>query len=385
MQKFDVCIIGAGAGGLFLASKIENKSVLVLEKSEKVGKKILASGNGRCNLSNTNISEKFYTGDNIESFLCLEESKKVVPYFESLGLEVHSDEEGRIYPKSNLATSVLDVLRLKIEHKQNVHIKVQEEVLSICQNKGGYIVKTNNSEYFANNVVIATGGGVYLQKNFNLETEKFEPALCSLKTEKNKGLLGVRVSPIKATLKHGKSEFSEVGEVLFKESAISGICIFNLSLYYKQYKPAEIVLDLLPNISLQSLKNNLKARRNKFIDYTLNEFFTGLFHKNLAQNILEKSELSGKLKIEKLTQKDFEKLAHTIKNYTLKVVGKESNNQIHSGGVKLNSLTQNLESKNHKGLFVLGENLNVQGICGGFNLHWAFLTANIIAKEINKL
>ena len=123
MNNFDVIIIGGGAGGLFLASQIENKRVLVLEKAEKIGKKILATGNGRCNLSNTNISAKFYTGDNIESFLCLEESKQVVPYFESLGLEVYSDEEGRIYPKSNLATSVLDVLRLNLSGKKNIQIK----------------------------------------------------------------------------------------------------------------------------------------------------------------------------------------------------------------------------------------------------------------------
>ena len=384
MNKFDVIIIGGGAGGLFLASKIENKSVLVLEKAEKVGKKILATGNGRCNLSNFNISENFYTGDNIKSFLCLEESKQVVPYFESLGLEVYSDEEGRIYPKSNLATSVLDVLRLKLSSKQNVQIKVQEEVLSIDPNKNGYTVKTGGGEFFAKAVVVAVGGGVNLLKNFDLKSEKFEPALCSLKTPKNKGLLGVRVSPIKATLKQGKEEHTEVGEVLFKENAISGICVFNLSLYYNSKKPAEVVLDLIPNESEKELLRKLTTRRNLLKKYEVVEFFTGLFHKNLAQNIFEKSKINIKQKVENLTKKDLEGLAHTIKNYSLKIDGKENNNQIFKGGVMLTELTNNLECKNYKGLFVLGENVNVQGVCGGYNLHWAFLTAGVIANKLNE-
>ena len=384
MNNFDVIIIGGGAGGLFLASQVENKSVLVLEKTEKVGKKILASGNGRCNLSNTNINKKFYTGDDITCFLNRQESQEVVPYFESLGLEVYADEEGRIYPKSNVASSVLDVLRLDLESTTNVQIKVQEEVISVVQNKGGYLVKTNNAEYFAKAVVMAVGGGVNLIKNFDLETEKFEPVLCSLKTDKNKGLLGVRVNPVKATLKQGTSEIVEHGEVLFKENAISGICIFNLSLYYNQKQKASVVLDLLPNESETNLINKLESRKNIFKQNTLSEFFTGFFHKNLAQNIVEKSGLNIKQNVSALSHEDLQKLAHTIKSYTLNVCGKESNNQIHSGGVKLNCLTENLESKKHKGLFILGENLNVQGICGGYNLHWAFLTASIIAKHLNK-
>lgn len=384
MKNFEIIIIGGGASGLFFASHINNKSVLILEKADKIGKKILATGNGRCNLSNTNINNQFYVGDDISPFLSLKESKNILPYFNNLGLTTYSDSEGRIYPTSNMASSVLDVLRLNIENKSNITINTNEEVVKIEQQNDGYIITTLKEKYFSKYVVFAACSNTTLLDNFNLEKAPFCPALCSFKTSKNKGLNGVKVSGVKVKLIQDNTEFIESGEVLFKDNALSGICVFNLSLHYLLNSEAQLVIDLAPNLSLIDLKNYLSTRKENLQNYKMDNFFTGFFHKNLSLNILEKASILPSEKISELTEKQLDKLSYTIKNYSLKVIGLENNNQIYKGGIYIKNLTNNLECKNYKNLFILGEALNVQGICGGYNLHWAFLSALIAANYINK-
>lgn len=384
MQNFDVIVIGGGSSGLFFATKIENKSVLILEKQEKVGKKILVSGNGRCNLSNKNIEPKFYTGEDISNFINSNESKNVVPYFESLGLLTYSDNEGRIYPVSNYSASVLDVLKLKLKSKKNVTIKVQEEVLEIKPHEHGFVVKTNTNEYITKNLVYALGGGNNLLRQMGYKTQKITPALCALKTPIENSLFGVKIKNALVKLKQGNNEFFEQGEVLFKENAISGICIFNLSLFYDETKKATLYIDLLNSFNEKELFNQFLNRKNNLNFAKMADFFTGVLHKSLALSILEKCEILYTQNVKDLTINQIKSLVAVIKNYELKIVGKDVNNQIHSGGLKLNDFDENLESKKHKGLYVLGEALNVQGICGGYNLHWAFLSASIAAKAINE-
>lgn len=380
-MDFDVILIGGGASALMCCLNINNKSVCILEQDDRIGKKILVTGNGRCNLTNTNINSNAYVGDDISLFLGSKDSEELLKDFNELGLETYADEEGRVYPKSNYAQSVLDVLRLNIINKNNITVKTNSKVLEIKKQNQEYLVKTNGETLKSRYVVICAGG------NFNfsgikLDVADFTPALCSLKTRENTGLNGVRVTA-KATLYQNGKKYVEQGEVLFKEDAISGICIFNLSLFYKDNATTKILLDFMPELSHEEVIHKITSRVDNFKNFCVKDLFVGVFHKALAENILKLSKVDTKKQVGSLNSKEIENIAKTIKEYEIKATGKENNNQIYLGGVKLDGLTQNLESKTNSGLFVAGEACNVGAKCGGFNLHWAFLSGKIIGKYIN--
>lgn len=366
-------IIGGGASGLMLASILKrnnaNIEIVILEKLDHPGKKILLTGNGKCNLSNKNIFDNCYNNDfgfNISSIFNVEK------YFNELGLITTNDSEGRIYPYSFTATSVLNIL---LESLNDVEIKCNSNVIKVIKEGNSYIVKTDKNESFlADYVVLATGGKTYYKENnsylissmLSHRITQLRPTLTSLKVNENLASIENLRCKVKASLLcDNKIIYEDNGEVLFKKDALSGIVIFQLSsiIARNPYKKYQIKLDLMPSFSSEEIAKHIDTYKN----------LTGLFTKMINQYILKKTNSSSPNDI-----------AFTIKNLVFNVSENVDfkNAQVTAGGINVNELTSSLESKYNKNLYFAGEIVDVDGICGGYNLHFAFSCANAIALDI---
>lgn len=380
MKHFDIIIIGGGASGIMCALNIDKKSVLIIEKQDKIGKKILVTGNGRCNLTNKNLSSYFYNTKKVDEFFSRFNNFDALNYFHSIGLETYCDSEGRYYPISNYSASVLDVMRLSLNKKPNVTILTNHTAEKISKLNNKYIVDSNEESFSCDNLVFALGGNFNNIFDFNIKFTPFSPALCSFKTEKNKGLNGIRQKNVVVKFANNET-YSQQGEILFKDNGISGICIFNLSMRYNERQNKILDIDLLPNFNHNQLSELLKYKTNIF-DKCEN-LLTGLFQKQLCLSILEKSNIDVSKSCERLTNDEINAICCTIKNYKLQILGLENNNQIFNGGVGLDNLTNDLEYLEYKNLFFIGEACDVSGECGGYNLQWAWTSGMICSKSLN--
>lgn len=384
MENFDVIVVGAGASGcissIFAKEKYEN--VLIIDKQNKLAKKILVTGNGRCNLSNINVNSKCYN-QNIDKYLNEFNVKDTLAFFNKIGLEYYSDDEGRIYPISNSAKSVVDVLTNKIE-QLGIKYNLNTEVKNISKTKNKYIIETTEKVFSANKVIVATGGNslTNIILNLGIKIKNFTPSLVSLKINSSKNLANVRLSNVSVKLiTDNQNTYQENGEILFRENGISGICIFNLSAYLSRYQNfnGELVIDLLPFKSENEIIDLLSERRQ--LNIPINKFFDGMFVKQIGYEILNRAKINEERLSNKLSDNEIKELSTIIKNLNFKVKGFLDNNQVYSGGISLSDLTLNLESK-HKGLFFCGEICDVDGLCGGYNLQWAWTSGAIVGKNI---
>lgn len=371
MENFDVVIVGGGASSLVCANLLKDFcSVAIIERNDRIGKKILVTGNGRCNLSNINLNDSFYNVD-ISPFLEKFGFDKTMYFYGELGLLTHMDEQGRVYPFSNTANSVLDVLRYGIENKCKIFTSC--EVTEICNENSTFKIITEGNCFCANYCIVSTGGNtsINLFKKIHPQYNKCVPSLCGLKTTTNKGLNGVRVDNVVAKIEG--TDIEQEGEILFKENAISGILIFNLSSFLARTRNfnSVISIDFMPKISQDELVEILSKRK-------FDNILMGIFHSALAKNIMEKANCQHK----NLTKTDIVNIAKIIKNYKIITFAPMDNNQIYSGGVPLSSVDENLMSKTTQNLFFTGECLDVDGVCGGYNLQWATTSAMAVAEKI---
>ena len=366
-------IVGGGASGLMLASVLKtlkaNIDIEILERYEHVGKKILMTGNGKCNLSNLNITKQAYNnelGYNVAS--CFD----AVSYFSSLGLLTYADDQGRVYPFSNVANSVLDVLRESLE---GVSIVNGSNVIRIIKSQDKYKLTTDKAKVFETDMlVLATGGKTYykdsngyiLSSMLSHRVSTLRPTLSSLKVAENLASIENLRSKVKATLyANNKVVYEDEGEVLYKKDALSGIVIFQLSSIIAR-KPLErysIELDLMPSYSQEEIAQFIENHPS----------LTGLFPKMIMQYILKKANSNDPLVI-----------ASTIKHLRFNVLENMDykNAQVTAGGVMISEVDENLASKFNKDLYIIGELLDVDGICGGYNLHFAFASAYKVALDI---
>ncbi len=381
----DIVIIGGGASGLMcaLTAGLKGKKVTILEAGFKVGKKIMASGNGRCNLTNKNISSLNY--NNLPNIYSKFDNVKTLEFFNSLGLEYYFDEEDRCYPVSNHASAVLDVMENKLD-TLGASIITNTQVTGIAKLDKGYIVSTTNGEYQAKKVVVATGGNSLqnVLTSLNIHFKPFKPSLCGLKTlQSTKLISGIRTEcDIKVTANNFTT--TESGEVIFKDDGISGICIFNLSakLNWENIKNCSVSLNLLPNIKPNKLIEMLQQRKINLANLTVKQFFDGMLVKNLGLEILNRCHMNLSILVSKLSLSQLKNFATHLQNLTFNICGFSNNNQVHNGGVELSELTDNLECVNHAGLYFCGEIVNVDGECGGYNLQWAWTSGHIVGDSL---
>ena len=397
-MRSKIVIIGGGAAGLVAAISVAEHSkdteIIILERKDRVGKKILATGNGRCNLTNLDIDKSNYYGDDfklIENVLNEYSPEKIISFFESIGVMCKA-EDGLVYPYSNTASSVLTCLRNRL-----IQLRVQEitdfDVDLINKNKKNKykIISKDSKVVDADKIIIATGGCSYENLGSNgsgfkiLETlghtcTKLAPALVQLKTQENlKSLKGVKFKGL-ATIKHkAKVLDQENGEILFTDYGLSGIAIMQLSRYTRQYNNHLVItLDFFPEYTEDGIIDMLKARKENLKDLDIDNFFIGMLNKNLGQVLLKKIGIERfTLKNSDLTSKQIKELARILKNFELKIVGTNGfkNAQVTAGGILTTEFDINtLESRINKNIYVAGEVLDVFGDCGGYNLHFAWAT-----------
>lgn len=398
-QNFDAVIIGGGASGLMCAisAKLNNPklNIAILEKNDRVGKKLLSTGNGRCNLTNKNVSGDKYTGTFAEfsrGIFKYYNTAFLLDYFNKLGLLTVSDSEGRYYPASKQASSVLDILRYNCE-RLGIIIMCSQDIRSI-KSQNGFLIKTADSMIRCEKLVICCGskaspklGGSasgldYLQ-NFGHTAVKFSPALCPVKVDSSviRSVKGLRAYG-KASLYRGKELIKEeTGEIQFAENALSGICVFNLSLYSRVNDV--IKLDIASYISKEELYSHLADNKARFGFLSAENIFTGILQKRLAQAVLKLCKVNLGKSISDITENELKSAAHTAKNMEFKVSGNEGFDkaQCALGGVKGSEIDSNtMMSKRINNLYVCGEAVDICGVCGGYNLHFAFISG-IIAGE----
>lgn len=403
-KTYDAVIIGGGAAGLICAISAKNKNrnirIAIIEKNDRVGKKLLSTGNGRCNLTNRNISAQKYSGSFVKQAGRIFEkytTDYLLGIFADLGLMTMADSEGRYYPLCRQASAVLDVLRFACE-RLGVDIFCSENIRSIKKQNGRFTVKTETAEYISDKLVIACGskaspklGGNasasdYL-KNLGHSFTPFAPALCSVKVKSDilKSLKGLRANCSASLVdNNGKTIKSEAGEVQFTDSALSGICIFNLSLYSK--KGYTISLDLLNDISYQELFNILQKQKELFANLTIDNIFTGIMQKRLAQAILKKSGVKDfTMPCSQLSDKEIKAICKAAKSFDFEIIENSGFEQAQCalGGVKGNEIDEKtMQSKVTNGLFVIGEAIDICGECGGFNLHFAFSSGHLAGENL---
>lgn len=401
--KVNVAIIGGGASGLMcacVASKKSNKRIVVIERDNRVGKKILVSGNGRCNLTNlgtdiSNYHSSFSDGINflIENY----PPSKVIEFFNSIGLLTMADSENRVYPLSRQASAVLSVLRNELKRS-----KVQElcdtEVLDISKCSEGYKLRCSDKTIIAGKVVIATGGkNNYAQKVVNNtyavaqsighKITKLSPSLSPVKVKSNviKSLKGIRAQGSVTAIVNGKAVKSEAGEIQFGTDSLSGICVFDLSRVLNREKNSNIVIKLLPHYSFSEIRDMLNARVHLIGKDSVQELFTGMFHKNIGIALLKESKIDTNKRASELSKAEINALSNTINEWVFETVPSSdfTSAQVTSGGIsgsEINPTT--FESKKAKGVYICGEAIDVDGDCGGFNLQFAFSSGMCVGEQL---
>lgn len=372
---YDFVVLGGGAGGLTASIKLKEhgKSVAIIDENVNLGKKLLVTGNGRCNLTNLNVSSKNYNR-NIDKFLNRFGVKETLKFFKSLGIETYSDEEGRVYPLSNSAKTIQFILQNKIK-ELNIDCFTNEKILSVVKTESNFIIQTTNLKLVAKNIVVATGGkSKEFLKSFDIKYVKEMPSLVSLKTKEiTKNINGVKVEVEVSAEVDGLTK-SEEGEVLFKDSGLSGIVIFNISNLFARAKNfnGKIYLDLFPKKSENELYNMLLTRKSlKF------NILEGILCHELAIYVYERLKIDNK-GADRLSDIEIKNIVRILKRLEFNVCGFYDNNQVVSGGVDLNELTDNLEHKKIKGLYFIGECVDIDGDCGGYNLQWAWTSSAIV-------
>lgn len=390
--KTDAIIIGGGASGLAAAIEFKNISpdadVVIVERLNKTGRKILATGNGRCNLSNKNLIESAYHGSVRNVMEIIHATPSAEDFFSTLGVLCTSDSQGRIYPYSNSAASVLNAMRLRLS-ETGVRELCDFEVKEIRKIQGGFILCSDNAEIECRRIIISAGGYaspsfgtdggmIRLLKNMGYKTAKICPAVAPLRVHPSslKGLKGVRVKGKISAMSGGKILREEEGEIQFTENTVSGICVFNLAYLASEHEGnLQLCADLMPNMTLQQLEEYLFCIQAQRYTHTLEDFLSGVFVKNLAVYLI-KNTLSRPVtdKISSLKYNEIHQIAAKIKALKFDVTGCSAwqNAQVTAGGIHGSLVDEMLQSKINSGIYLAGEILDVDGDCGGFNLQWAW-------------
>lgn len=388
-MKADVAIIGGGASGIFAAifAARGGAKTVILEKNPRIGKKILSTGNGRCNFTNSNIGVKNYNSDFVQCALEKFSSKDTVDFFEELGLLSKEEAEGRIYPLSGQATAVLDVLRFELE-RLGVRILSEFDAVDIDKIGDSFTIKSKKGDVcYAKSVIAAAGGmaapktgsdggGYKLLKKNGHTVSKLVPALVQIKT--TRGIQGVRAYG-RVTLENGKSA---VGEIQFTSSGLSGIPVFGLAKYARPGQ--SVYLDMLPDYTLDEVVCMLKKRPAQAME----TYLIGVLNKALAHVLLKECNISPlSRKSDTLSDGEIRIIAEKIKKWKFEISGimPWDNAQVTSGGIDLTLVNpETMESKIVKNLYIIGELLDIDGDCGGFNLQWAWSSGAVAGGEAAK-
>lgn len=405
-MKYDVIIIGAGASGMMaaIAAGRKGSSVLVIEHKDKAGKKILATGNGKCNYTNLLQEDHCYRSDNSlfpQKILKLFNTDKTIEFFKELGI-YPKERNGYLYPNSEQSTSVVQVLLMECR-RLGVTISYNENIIKFI--KPNFTLITDHRTYYGSKLILATGGcaspklgsdgkGYDYARFFGHSIVKPLPALVQLKSsDKNRRTIsGVRIVGNIKAYANNNAIAEEMGEMIFTDYGISGIPIMQISRFVAKAldkkNNVKLVIDFLIDRTKNEVLDILKERITYGKGKSVEEMMVGLFNNKLSYVMLLKSNIDPTMICDKLKCKDLEKLTDNIKKFTMTIIDTNSfdNAQVTAGGVSTTEINENtMESKTTKGLYLSGELIDVDGTCGGYNLQWAWSSGYIAGTSAGAL
>ncbi|MBE6798439.1 MAG: aminoacetone oxidase family FAD-binding enzyme [Ruminococcaceae bacterium] len=392
----DIAVIGGGAAGLFFAVAVKrikpDVSVVLYEARDRVGKKIAVTGNGRCNISNAAALPANYHGDRELAAKCLDtfgyERQKA--FFESLGVPFKLEGE-KAFPRSLQAASVVDALRFAAE-ESGVELRVGLAVETVKRDGEIFICNTEEGSERFRSVVVATGGkaggklgnesGYDILRSLGHKIEPVYPGIVQLKTDNAvvRQLKGIKVDAV-VKMSSSLGNRSEFGEVLFCDYGLSGPPILQVSRLAIGEHPI-VTLDLVPDYDKEVLGSMLFEKVKRYPDRPISELFTGFLHKRIGQVVTKLCGFPLDGVFSDLCEKDIMVITDHLKCMRFKVQGTTGfeNAQVTVGGASTAQFFDNLMSKKAKGLFAVGEVLNVDGDCGGYNLAFAWSSAYVAAN-----
>jgi predicted Rossmann fold flavoprotein len=403
----DVIVVGAGASGMVTAiiAARRGKKVLILEKNNKVGKKLLATGNGKCNISNQRPTLEHFYSQNPQFIANVFEGysfQSVKQFFRSIGLEFIEAKEGKVFPMSLQASSVVELLASECE-QLGVEIICDAQVTKTSFNQNKFIVNYNQQRIESKKLVLATGhcsapqlggviDGIDFARSFGHKIIKDFPTLVQLTSPYEESYLkrmaGVKVES-RVSLEVGERTIVKQGDVLFTNYGLSGLAILDISRFVMEElldkKSIMLTIDLMPKMSHEQLfslmKKSLVKKSPKFLEI----WMQGFINKKLINPILEPLKLESSTVGSILTKsmplgasniEQLEKIVHAIKNFNFKINGSKGYKgaEVATGGVNTKEIdARTMESKKQKGLYFTGEVLDIDGDRGGFNLHLAWV------------
>ena len=397
-----VIIVGGGASGLMAAltaSERPDARVVLLERQARVGRKLLATGNGRCNLSNRNLTPKNYHGENAgfcEYALSRFGPEQTLAWFRALGLLTAAEESGRVYPVSDSANSVVDVLRLALAQRENVELRAGCEVQALRKKRGKFEVVLPEETLTGEAVIVCAGGcaggklggtelGYRLLEGMGHHCTRLCPALVQLRTDTTyvRALKGVRCD-VRATYRASGTAEERCGEVQFTEYGVSGPAIFELSRAVSVHPvPGTLLLDLLPEVSEEEVLALLEARCAGTPGWKAEELLTGFVHNRLGKTLLRSCGISFETDCSSLSADTLRAVCRAVKHFAIEVKGTMGMDgaQVTAGGIHTSEFrADTMESRLCRGLYAAGEVLDIDGDCGGYNLQWAWSSGRLAGE-----
>ena len=395
----NVCVIGGGAAGMLAAlTAAENgHRVLLLERQSRVGRKLLATGNGRCNLSNYHVSPAHYHGGAgfCDFALSQFDVGETLQYFSSLGLLTVSEASGRIYPMSNMAGSVLDVLRYALERPE-IDLQTGQTVTAVRKMPEGFSVKPETDTFSARCLILAAGGaagskvgggmdGYRLAKSLGHHRTALYPSLVQLKTDPTypRALKGVKAQCGISICRGSQVLARNSGEVLFTEYGVSGPAIFDLSRSVSAGgSDLTCLLNFFPDWEEAEVLHWLSQRQAAMAAHEASTLLTGSCHTRLGQMICKSAGFTNQ-RAAGLTRDDLRRIAKQATHFALPITGTcgFDQAQVTAGGLDTSEFDpRTLQSRLVPGLYACGELLDIDGDCGGYNLQWAWSSGRLAGK-----
>ena len=399
-----VGIIGAGASGMaaaLWASQEPDVQVILMERQARVGRKLQATGNGRCNLSNEKFHISHYHGEDptfTEQVFSQFGVEDTLNWFSSLGLCTVTEQSGKVYPYSDQANSVVDVLRLALD-KENITLRLGFEAEKIKPSVDGFTVESKEETVYCDRLIVACGGlagsklggtmaGYKLLSKLGHRSTKLRPNLVQIQSrwQALSSLKGVRANCNVEILHNGDLFAQSRGELQFTEQGLSGPVIFEISRDVCSASGSWIArLDFMPQWNEDKLMAHLQNRMQT--NYPIDELLTGVLHNRLGRVLTQCAGIKGKAYCKDLSQRELEELCRCVKALEVELtepMGME-NAQVTAGGVLTADFDPyTLESKKVPGLFVCGELLDVDGDCGGYNLQWAWSSGCVAGRNAGR-
>ena len=394
-------IIGGGASGMAAAlAAAENREnrILLLERQARVGRKLQATGNGRCNLTNLHASEGGYHGDEAsfaDFAIGAFGPEETLNWFRSLGLFTVAEESGRVYPYSDQANSVVDVLRFALE-RENIDVKLGFEVEKVKKTADGFRVESKEETVQCDKLIVACGGlagtklggtmsGYKILRSLGHKCTKLRPTLVQLKSSWSgvAALKGVRANCHAAIYRNGQLHSEREGELQFTEYGLSGPVIFEVSRDACQGTGDWTCrLDFLPHMEEAVLTEELLRRRET--NLPVSELLTGILHNRLGRVVTQAVGISGYVPVRQLEEAELAEVSRAVKCFDVALtepMGMDSA-QVTAGGIVTREFDEKtMESRMVPGLYACGEVLDIDGDCGGYNLQWAWSSGRLAGKH----